>query len=280
MGGNYDLVVVGAGLSTLSFLAAGGAPPSTVVVEYGDRPGGLLSPALPSEEFPEATSLLDIPLPSAVELRSRTTAVGLIPAFRPGDSHTILARSREGTERILARRVLIASGGLEITRENAQIPGSRPAGVFTPVMAHQLLDRGYVPGRRIVIHGEGRYVHLTGTRLQKAGAEIIPIAPSRRVIEVQGPVRVERVLVEGSGAVETLEADTLIYASGLVANTHWLVGSGLELDVDGCVKTDARHATNVDGVFAIGACVAPSLDHEGSIAMGRELAEALRKEDA
>src|SRR5260370_481470 len=69
-------------------------------------------------------------------------------------------------------RVLLACGGLELPREQAQIPGPRPAGVITPIFAHQLLTRGYTPGTQIVVYGNSRYAQATALRLAEAGLAV------------------------------------------------------------------------------------------------------------
>ena len=149
----YDLAIVGAGLSALSALQAGIASARTVVLDYQEHPGGFLKAALPAPGFEEAWELVQSSrIPQRVTTFYGTTAVGLLPAFEAGEPHVLIVRQRQGTEEVHAQRVLIACGGLELTREHAQIPGTRPAGVITPVLAHQLLSRGYLPGKRAVVY--------------------------------------------------------------------------------------------------------------------------------
>src|SRR5215470_9490909 len=134
----YDLAIVGAGLSALSALHAGIAINSTIVLDYQDTPGGFLYPALPAPGFEDAWELISsFHLPQEVAAYFGATAVGLLPAFAGGEPHTLLVRLRQGTVEVRARQVLIACGGLEITREQAQIAGTRPVGVVTPILVHQ-----------------------------------------------------------------------------------------------------------------------------------------------
>lgn len=49
-----------------------------------------------------------------------------------------------------------------------------------------------------------------------------------------------------------LEADGVFVFVGLMPNTQFLAGSGVELDEVGLVKTDAKLQTNIKGVFAAG----------------------------
>lgn len=166
----YNLAIVGAGLSALSALRAGVANERTVVLDYQDAPGGFLRSALPAPGFEDAWELISsFRLPQKVTAYFEATAVGLLPAFDAGEPHILLVRLRQGTIEIRAQRVLIACGGLETTREQAQIPGTRPAGVITPVLVHQLLARGYLPGRQAVVYGDARYVQATAQRLTLQG---------------------------------------------------------------------------------------------------------------
>jgi len=65
-----------------------------------------------------------------------------------------------------------------------------------------------------------------------------------------------------------LPADTLVYGAGMMANTHWLKGSGIITEAYGTIQVDSSYQTNVQGIYAIGTVTVPSLDHADSIAMG------------
>lgn len=289
----YDLAIVGAGLSALSALQAGIASARTVVLDYQDAPGGFLKAALPAPGFEEAWELVQSShIPQGVTTFYETTAVGLLPAFEPGESHVLIVRQRQGTEKIHARRVLIACGGLELTREHAQIPGTRPAGVITPMLAHQLLSRGYLPGQRAVVYGDSRYARATAQRLAGVGIEVTLVLPPKieetrvaafppvdqpgaELIAIEGFPRLERVKFRRNGEIFDLPADTLVYGAGMMANTHWLKGSGIITGEYGTIQVNSFYQTNVHGVYAVGTVIAPSLDHTGSIAMGKEVASLL-----
>ena len=272
----YDLAIVGAGLSALSAIRWGIAGEKIIVIDYSHAPGGFLKTALPARGFEEAWDLIEpFRMPSEVTTCYKTTAVGLLPAFEPGGPHTLIVRQPQGTVEIRARRVLIASGGLELTREHAQIPGTRPVGVITPILAHQLLSRGYLPGKRAVIYGDSDYVLATSRRLAGNGLEVTHIGLYAELVEILGFPRVEVVRFRRDGRLFDLEADTLIYAVGMMANTHWLKGSGIITKSDGAIEVDRHYQTNIPGIMAMGTIVSPSLDHAGSIAMGKEVASLL-----
>lgn len=292
----YDLAIVGAGLSALSALQAGIASARTVVLDYQDAAGGFLKAALPAPGFEEAWELVQSSrIPQWVTTFYGTTAVGLLPAFEAGEPHVLIVRQRQGTEEIHAQRILIACGGLELTREHAQIPGTRPAGVITPVLAHQLLSRGYLPGKRAVVYGNSRYARATAQRLAGVGIEVTLVLPPRveatraagqpegeqpaltgaELIAIEGFPRLEKVKFRRDGQLFDVPADTLVYGAGMMANTHWLKGSGILTGEYGTIQVSSFYQTNVQGVYAVGTVIAPSLDHAGSIAMGKEVASLL-----
>jgi thioredoxin reductase len=291
----YALAIVGAGLSALSALQAGLSSEQTIIIDYQERPGGFLRPALPAfsfEAFADEIARADALLARAT-LCLCTTAVGLLPAFAADEPHTLIVRQRSGTREIRATRVLLACGGLEETREHAQIPGPRPAGVITPIFAHQLLNRGYLPGQRVVVYGDSRYTLATAQRLALVGVAVTLInshastaslvdAPSAltllapaRLVALDGFPRLEQLTFERAGEFFSLSADTLIYGAGMRANTHWLKGSGLVLGAQGALEIDQHYQTSVPGIYAMGTIVSPSLDHTSSSKMGKEVAALL-----
>nr|BBH95315.1 hypothetical protein KTA_35140 [Thermogemmatispora argillosa] len=283
----YDVAIVGAGLSALSLLRSGAAALGrTVVLDYQEQVGGLLRYLLPADGFGEEWELLrDFRLPQGVRLLLQTTAVGLLPASDAEMAHTLVVRQRQGTAHLRARSVVIACGGLERPREHDAIPGTRPAGVMTPVLALQLLARGYLPGRRALVYGASRYALATARRLAAAGLEVITAAPTaangRQVRfcgtleEICGFPRLSAVRLLCDHQPVEIEVDTLIYATALQANTHWLKGSGVELTAAGAIVVDGQYRTSIPGIYAIGTVVRPELDHQHSLRMGKEVAALL-----
>ncbi len=275
----YDLAIVGAGLSALSVIETGLGGLRVLLLDYQAEPGGFLRPALPLPGFEVAWELLQsVELSGALTASYRATVVGLLPAFDESEPHTLVVRERQGTNQAQARRVLIACGSLEATREHAQIPGSRPAGVMTPILAHQLLARGYLPGHKAVVYGDALYVRATADRLRSVGLEVTLLSPVAVVpVRVEGFPRLERVVFRDVYAQEhAIDADVFIYGAGMMANTHWLKGSGVETNADGSIVVDRQYRTNIPGIFAVGTVVRPSLDHADSLAMGKQVAAILQ----
>ncbi len=282
----YDLAIVGAGLSTMSALRENAFAGRTIVLEYSPGPGGFLRPALPAQGFAEAWQLVEaFSVPESVTAWYNAAVIGLIPALTAEEPHTLVVRLRQGTVHVQARKIVIATGGLEQTRERDYIPGSRPAGVMTPLLAHQFLSRDYMPGNRALVYGDSRYAAATAQRLVGAGLQVTTIAPlastdtfsgeRAELIEVFGFPRLEGVRLRNEQQTFELPVDTLVYAAAMMPNTHWLKGSGVNLRANGAVEVDAHYCTNIAGVYATGTVVAPSLDHLSSISMGKEVGSLL-----
>ncbi|MBE3558896.1 MAG: FAD-dependent oxidoreductase [Ktedonobacteraceae bacterium] len=279
MSTSYDLVIVGAGLSALSAIRAGLADGEMLLLDYQEAPGGFLRHALPAPGFEDAWELIrSLRFPRSMATSFSTTAVGLLPAPAEGEPHRLLVRQRQGTLEIQAHRLLIACGGLELTREHAQIPGSRPAGVMTPILAHQLLARGYLPGKRAVVYGHSCYTTITARRLMQVGMEAILVDPAQsELVAVEGFPRLQQVMLrrKDSGELQHIAADVLVYGTGMQANTRWLKGSGVLLRPGGAIQVDERYQTSVRGIYATGTVVSPSLDHTDSLWMGKKMASLL-----
>src|SRR5579883_7825 len=89
--------------------------------------------------------------------------------------------------------------------------GHAPGGVFTPILVHQFLARGYLPGTRAIVYGDSRYATATARRLADAGVEVTQITPATseggysegqaELVEVLGFPRVEGVRLRREGQV-------------------------------------------------------------------------------
>ena len=81
--------------------------------------------------------------------------------------------------------------------------------------------------------------------------------------------------IRRDGQSYDVPADLLVYGAGMMTNTHWLKGSGINTALDGSIQVDARCRTNVPGIYAAGTVVSPSLDHANSFPLGKEVASLL-----
>jgi thioredoxin reductase (NADPH) len=73
---------------------------------------------------------------------------------------------------------------------------------------------------------------------------------TEEITAVDGKVTGAR--VNQAGETKQIDADGVFIFVGLVPNTQFLAGSGVELDEVGLVMTDERLQTNIPGIFAAG----------------------------
>ncbi len=186
-----------------------------------------------------------------------------------------------------AGAVVLAMGCRERTREMLEIPGSRPAGIFTAGSAQNLVNlRNLRIGRNAVILGSGDIGLIMARRLTLEGMNVlgvyekmpycnglkrnvrhclkdygIPLHLSSTVVDIFGTNRVEGVLVgkvdpDGNiitGTEEKISCDTLILSVGLIPENELSKKAGIEIDplTSGAV-VDQSGMTSIPGIFACG----------------------------
>lgn len=193
----------------------------------------------------------------------------------------------DGVMSLKAEAVILAMGCRERPRGALNVPGSRPAGIYTAGTAQKLVNMdGYMPGREIVILGSGdiglimaRRMTLEGARV-RAVAEImpksgglkrnivqcledfdIPLLLNHTITEIRGGERVESVVISRvdenkkpiPGTEEVYVCDTVLLSVGLIPENELTEGLGAVIDgkTNGPV-VDESLQTTVPGVFACG----------------------------
>lgn len=201
--------------------------------------------------------------------------------------HTVTLMSRTGMLQLTGRAVVLAMGCRERTRSEINIPGSRPAGVFTAGLAQRYINiENLKPGSRAVILGSGDIGLIMARRCTLEGISVegvyelmpyanglrrnvknclddfgIPLHLSTTVTRVIGHDRVEAVEVSQvdehlapiPGTERVVPCDTLLLSVGLIPENELSVGAGVELDprTRGAV-VDQSLQTGVPGIFACG----------------------------
>ena len=195
--------------------------------------------------------------------------------------------AQRGLFQLQAGAVILAMGCRERPRGALNIPGFRPAGVYTAGAAQRLVNReGLMPGREVVILGSGdiglimaRRMTLEGARVQVV-AELmpysgglkrnivqclddfgIPLKLSHTVVDIQGRERVTGVTLAQvdenrrpiPGTEEHYDCDTLLLSCGLIPENELSRGAGVALSpVTNGPVVDESLETSVPGVFACG----------------------------
>lgn len=205
-----------------------------------------------------------------------------------GDPCRVTAMNREeGMFQIEARAVVLAMGCRERSRGAMNIPGYRPAGIFSAGTAQRYVNiEGRMPGREVVVLGSGDIGLIMARRMTLQGAKVrmvaeimpysgglkrnivqclddfgIPLKLSHTVTEIHGRERVEGVTVAKvdenlapiPGTEEYVACDTLLLSCGLIPENELSQAAGAEMDdVTQGPVVNARLETTAEGIFACG----------------------------
>lgn len=203
------------------------------------------------------------------------------------EDKTIEALGEEGLINIESDAIILAMGCRERTRGAIDIPGYRPAGVYTAGAAQRLSNMdGYMVGKEIVIYGSGDIGLIMARRMTLEGAKVkavveinphssgltrnivqclndfdIPLKLSTSISYIHGKNRVTGVTLSKldenrnpiPGEDEFIECDTVLLSVGLIPENELSVDAGVNLDVrtSGPIVNNSM-LTNIDGVFACG----------------------------
>ena len=274
---NYDLVIVGGGPAGLAaaISARKDGIDSILVLERDDRLGGILNQCIHNgfglhtfnEELtgPEyAGRFISQLLDEKIEYRLNTMVMDI------SHERVVTAmNSKDGLFQVQAKAVVLAMGCRERSRGALNIPGYRPAGIYTAGCAQRLVNmEGEMPGKKVVILGSGdiglimaRRMTLEGAKVEVV-AELMPYSGGlKTVVNMEGKKRVEAVTIAEvgpdrkpiPGTEERYECDTLLLSCGLLPENELSKECGVEISrvTNGPVVNDSLE-TSVPGVFACG----------------------------
>jgi thioredoxin reductase len=194
---------------------------------------------------------------------------------------------KNGYFKIQAGAIILAMGCREKARGALNIPGARPAGIFTAGTAQRLVNmEGFMPGKRVVILGSGDIGLIMARRMTLEGAKVlmvceiqsrsgglvrniaqclddfdIPLRLNSTVVEIKGKKRLEGVVVAEVDenkrplpeTYEYVECDTLLLSVGLIPENELSSGAGVEIDkATGGLVVNEFMETSVKGIFACG----------------------------
>ena len=205
-----------------------------------------------------------------------------------GKDKKVTAMNRDkGLFEIQAKAVVLAMGCRERARGALNIPGYRPAGIYSAGTAQRYVNmEGRMPGKEVVILGSGDIGLIMARRMTLEGAKVklvaeimpksgglkrnivqcledygIPLKLSHTVIDIKGKERVESVIVAAvdenrkpiSGTEEEVSCDTLLLSCGLIPENELSKEAGIEIDPTtlGPVVTKSME-TSIQGIFACG----------------------------
>ncbi|MCI9017444.1 MAG: FAD-dependent oxidoreductase [Lachnospiraceae bacterium] len=292
---SYDIVIIGGGPAGLAaaISAKESGIGSVLILERDRELGGILNQCIHNgfglhtfkEELtgPEyAERFISRVKELKIEYRLNTMVINI------SHGKLVTAMNREeGLFELQARAVILAMGCRERPRGALNIPGYRPAGIYSAGTAQRLVNmEGILPGREVVILGSGdiglimaRRMTLEGARVQVV-AELmpysgglkrnivqclddydIPLKLSHTVIDIKGKERVEGVTLaevdeQGKpipGTEEDYACDTLLLSVGLIPENELSKGMGVELNpATSGPRVNESLETVLEGVFACG----------------------------
>ncbi len=290
----HDVVVIGGGPAGMAAAVAAydRGVRDVVILDREEQLGGILKQCIHSgfglhrlgRELtgPEyAAVFADEVRARNIEVRYETMVTGLTA------DREVTAQSRAGVTKLRAGAVILATGCRERTRGALNIPGTRPAGVYTAGAAQKLMNcEGLCVGRRAVILGSGDIGLIMARRLSLEGAKVeavceimpysgglarnivqcledfgIPLCLSTTVAEIHGRTRVEAVTVAEVDEMRrirpetrrTIPCDTLLLSVGLIPENELARSAGIEMDpVTGGARVNERRETACPGIFACG----------------------------
>lgn len=203
------------------------------------------------------------------------------------DKRVTALNREEGMFEIQAKAIIFAMGCRERSRGALNIPGYRPAGIYSAGTAQRLVNmEGFLPGREVVILGSGDIGLIMARRMTLEGAKVkvvaelmpysgglkrnivqclddygIPLKLSHTVIDIKGKERVEGVTLAEvdenrrpiEGTEEFYSCDTLLLSVGLIPENEISGSMGVELNpITSGPKVNERLETSIEGVFACG----------------------------
>ena len=291
----YDLIIIGGGPAGLAAAVAAkdNGIDNILILERDKSLGGILQQCILNgfglhtfkEELtgPEyAARFIEQVEERCIEYKLNTMVMDISP------EKVVTATYREdGILLLQAKAIILAMGCRERSRGALNIPGYRPAGIYSAGTAQHLVNmEGLMPGKEVVILRSGDIGLIMARRMTLEGAKVkvvaelmpysgglkrnivqclddydIPLLLSHTVIDIEGKDRLTGVVIAEVGPDRKpipgtevhYDCDTLLLSCGLIPENELSKQADVAMNpVTNGPLVDESLETNIEGVFACG----------------------------